>query len=92
MFAHDVNDDQNSFTGAEKARDRILAKNGCSTETQPYDYDGDPSTPSTCVEYQGCMPGYPVVWCPTMAAAGKPTHNNQVPISTVGFWRFWSSL
>jgi len=27
-----------------------------------------------------------------MAAAGKPTHNNQVPISTVGFWRFWSSL
>ena len=92
MFAHDVNDDQNSFAGAEKARDRILAKNGCSTETQPYDYDGDPNTPSTCVEYQGCMPGYPVVWCPTMAAAGKPTHNNQVPISTVGFWRFWSSL
>ncbi len=92
MFAHDVNDDQNSFTGAEKARDRILAKNGCSTQTQPYDYDGDPNTPSTCVEYQGCMPGYPVVWCPTMAAAGKPTHNSQVPISTVGFWRFWSSL
>ncbi|HVY32024.1 MAG TPA: hypothetical protein VHB79_36060 [Polyangiaceae bacterium] len=92
MFAHDVNDDQNSFAGAEKARDRILAKNGCSTETQPYDYDGDPNTPSTCVEYQGCMPGYPVVWCPTMAGAGKPTHNSQVPISTVGFWRFWSSL
>jgi hypothetical protein len=92
MFAHDVNDDQNSFSGAEKARDRILAKNGCSTETKPYDYDGDPNTPSTCVEYQGCMPGYPVVWCPTMAAQGKPTHNSQVPISTVGFWRFWSSL
>jgi polyhydroxybutyrate depolymerase len=92
MFAHDVMDDQNSFAGAEKARDRILAKNGCSTETQPYDYDGDPNTPSTCVEYQGCMPGYPVVWCPTMAAQGKPTHNSQVPISTVGFWRFWSSL
>jgi hypothetical protein len=92
MFAHDVNDDQNSFSGAEKARDRILAKNGCSTETQPYDYDGDPNTPSTCVQYQGCMPGYPVVWCPTMAGQGKPTHNSQVPISTVGFWRFWSSL
>lgn len=92
MFAHDVNDDQNSFSGAEKARDRILAKNGCSTDTQPYDYDGDPNTPSTCVKYQGCMPGYPVVWCPTMAGQGKPTHNSQVPISTVGFWRFWSSL
>jgi hypothetical protein len=92
MFAHDVNDDQNSFAGAEKARDRILAKNGCGTETKPYDYDGDPNTPSTCVEYQGCMPGYPVVWCPTMAAQGKATHNSQVPISTTGFWRFWSSL
>jgi polyhydroxybutyrate depolymerase len=92
MFAHDVNDDQNSFAGAEKARDRILKSNGCGTDTMPYDYDGDPATPSTCVMYQGCMPGYPVVWCPTMAAAGRPTHNSQVPISTVGFWRFWSSL
>ncbi len=92
MFAHDVNDDQNSFAGAEMARDRILKSNGCGTDTLPYDYDGDPSTPSTCVMYQGCLPGYPVVWCPTMAPAGRPTHNNQVPISTVGFWRFWSSL
>jgi len=92
MFSHDVNDNENSFEGAERARDRILAKNGCSTETQPYDYDGDPNTPSPCVQYQGCMPGYPVVWCPTMAGQGKAPHNNQVPISTVGFWRFWSSL
>jgi poly(3-hydroxybutyrate) depolymerase len=92
MFAHDVNDDQNSFAGAERARDRILKSNGCGTETMPYDYDGDPATPSTCVSYMGCLPGYPVVWCPTMAAAGRPTHNSQVPISTVGFWRFWSQL
>jgi polyhydroxybutyrate depolymerase len=92
MFAHDVNDDQNSFTGATVARDRILKANGCSTETMPYDWDGDPATPSTCVIYQGCMPGYPVVWCPTMAPAGRPTHNNQAPISTVGFWRFWKQF
>ncbi|HEX3695483.1 MAG TPA: hypothetical protein VH374_08830 [Polyangia bacterium] len=31
LFAHDVNDDQNSFAGAEVARDRILKSNGCST-------------------------------------------------------------
>jgi polyhydroxybutyrate depolymerase len=93
MFAHDLNDDQNSYAGGEKARDRILKMNGCSlTDTVPYDYDGDPATPSTCVSYTGCMPGYPVVWCPTMAKPGQPTHNSQVPISTVGFWRFWSSL
>jgi poly(3-hydroxybutyrate) depolymerase len=92
MFAHDVADNENSLAGAVKARDRILKSNGCGTETVPYDYDGDPNTPSTCVKYMGCMPGYPVVWCPTMAAAGKPTHNSQVPISTVGFWRFWMNL
>ncbi|HVR64306.1 MAG TPA: hypothetical protein VMU50_20540 [Polyangia bacterium] len=92
LFAHDVNDNMNSFAGAAVARDRILKSNGCGTQTQPYDWDGDPATPSTCVSYQGCMAGYPVVWCPTMAPPGKPTHNNQVPITTVGLWRFWKQF
>jgi poly(3-hydroxybutyrate) depolymerase len=92
MFAHDVNDTDNTIAGAMRARDRILKSNGCGTETVPYDYDGDPATPSTCVRYMGCMPGYPVVWCPTMAPAGRPAHNSQVPVSTVGFWRFWMNL
>jgi poly(3-hydroxybutyrate) depolymerase len=92
MFMHDVADDQNSFAGAERARDRILKSNMCGTTTVPWDWDGNPATPSTCVEYQGCLPGYPVVWCPTMAPAGRPTHNNHVPISTVGLWRFWSQF
>ena len=93
MFAHDLNDDTNSYAGGEVARDRILKENGCSmTDTDPYDYDGDPATPSTCLKYRNCMPGYPVVWCPTSAAKGMATHNPQIPISTVGFWRFWSAL
>lgn len=92
LFAHDVNDDQNSFAGAEVARDRILKSNGCSNQTQPYEWDSNPQTPSTCVIYQGCMPGYPVVWCPTMAPPGQPTHNNHVPITTVGLWRFWKQF
>jgi poly(3-hydroxybutyrate) depolymerase len=37
--------------------DVIIPNNGCTTETQPVD-------PSPCVAYQGCDPGYPVVWCP----------------------------
>jgi poly(3-hydroxybutyrate) depolymerase len=92
IFAHDVNDMTNTIAGAEIARDRILMANGCSTDTVPYDFDGDPATPSTCVSYRGCMPGYPVVWCPTMAPPGRAPHNSQVPISTIGFWRFWSQL
>jgi hypothetical protein len=92
LFAHDINDDQNSFAGAEVARDRILKSNSCGTQTLPYEWDSNPSTPSTCVEYQGCKPGYPVVWCPTMAPPGQPTHNNHVPITTVGLWRFWKQF
>ncbi len=88
MLCHDMQDDQNAFIEGEKARDRILAINGCSTETKPYDWDGDPTTPSVCVMYQGCKPGYPVVWCPTM---GKG-HSDQIPMTTVGLWRFWKQF
>jgi poly(3-hydroxybutyrate) depolymerase len=93
ILAHDMTDNQNAFHLGELARDRILKVNGCGTETVPWDYDGDPATPSPCVMYQGCMPGFPVVWCPTN---GKG-HSDQVGppfpgISTVGFWRFWSQF
>jgi polyhydroxybutyrate depolymerase len=89
MMVHDMQDPQNSYAGGEIARDRILAIDGCSmTMTVPYDYDGDPATPSTCMLYQGCMSGYPVVWCPTM----NKGHVDQVPITTTGLWRFWSQF
>jgi hypothetical protein len=65
----------------------------------PYSYDGvTPATATSggcaaktpgcqpCVEYQGCTPGYPMVWCPTVGSA--PLHNNQEPITTVGLWKF----
>jgi polyhydroxybutyrate depolymerase len=88
MMAHDTDDMDNPIAGGIAARDRILRDNGCTTQTVPYDFDGDPATPSTCVMYQGCRPGYPVVWCQT---TGKG-HSSQVPITTVGLWRFWSQL
>lgn len=67
------------------ARDRILKINACvGTDTVPY----DAGTPSPCVQYTGCPAAYPVVWCPT---TGKG-HSDQIPISTTGFWKFWSSL
>jgi poly(3-hydroxybutyrate) depolymerase len=88
MMAHDTGDMDNPIAGGIAARDRILRNNGCTTQTVPYDFDGDPATPSTCVMYEGCRPGYPVVWCET---TGKG-HSNQVPITTVGLWRFWSQL
>lgn len=93
ILAHDMQDDQNAYALGVAARDRILMTNGCSNTTMPWDYDDNPATPSPCVMYQGCKPGFPVVWCPT---SGKG-HSDQVGppfpgISTTGFWKFWSQF
>jgi polyhydroxybutyrate depolymerase len=71
--------------GSGAARDRLLMENGCSKETMPW----DPMFPG-CVAYQGCKPGYPVVWCQTSGQG----HSNGVQggLSPRGFWKFWSTL
>jgi hypothetical protein len=85
MLAHDTTDTANVIAGGEAARDRIRMINGCVGDTTvPY----DAGTPSPCVQYTGCPAAYPVVWCQT---TGKG-HSDQIPISTIGFWKFWSSL
>lgn len=45
-----------SITRAQPMVDAMAKNNGCTTMTQP-------TEPSPCVAYQGCMQGYPVVWC-----------------------------
>ncbi|HVJ16459.1 MAG TPA: hypothetical protein VM686_13550 [Polyangiaceae bacterium] len=88
LLAHDDTDDMNLIQEGINARDRIKAINGCSDETLPYAWDVNPDTPSTCVEYQGCQPGFPLIWCPTHDKG----HSNQVPLTTVGLWKFWMEL
>jgi len=55
-MAHGDSDTVVPIADGMTARDKFLAKNGCGTQTTPV-------TPSPCVQYQGCMPGYPVTWC-----------------------------
>jgi hypothetical protein len=99
MLAHDMADDQNPFAAGMVARDHILKANNCGATTVPYSYDGvTPATATSggcpvrtpgcqpCVEYQGCTPGYPMIWCPTKGSI--PLHNNQEPLTTVGLWKF----
>jgi polyhydroxybutyrate depolymerase len=88
MLVHDEGDTMNTIEEGIKARDRLKAINGCSDTTLPYQWDVNPDTPSVCVQYQGCMPGYPLIWCQTQ---GKG-HSDGKPMTTVGLWKFWSSL
>lgn len=53
---HGEDDEALPIDMALPLRDKLIAKNGCSTETVPVE-------PAPCVAYQGCEPGYPVVWC-----------------------------
>jgi poly(3-hydroxybutyrate) depolymerase len=41
---------------AQPIIDALVKYNGCTSTTVPVD-------PSPCVEYQGCLDGYPVIWC-----------------------------
>ncbi len=96
MLAHDEGDPANNISGGEAARDRIVKMNGCSTTTVPYNPMLGPNDtdlegkPIMCVQYQGCPPAYPVVWCPTTGQG----HSDQVAtgLSVPGFWNFWEAL
>jgi poly(3-hydroxybutyrate) depolymerase len=80
--------------GSAPARDAILARNQCvGTATAPYD-----SSYPDCVQYTGCPPEYPVVWCeiPTCAHICSNDGNvNYSPGSVNGdplMWNFLSKL
>ena len=79
-----------TYKGTGAGRDELLKRNGCGTETKPWDVGDKTFESSSCVEYQGCMQGYSVVWCQTTGHG----HSNgaETGISTKGFWTFWSSL
>ncbi len=54
---HGIADSVLQISMAEPMMEVLRINNGCSAETSPVE-------PSPCVAYQGCDPGYPVVWCP----------------------------
>jgi poly(3-hydroxybutyrate) depolymerase len=97
MMNHDTGDPSNSYQqDYDGARAAILMRNGCTTATMPYDpgittNDTDlMGHPIQCVQYQGCKPGYPLVWCPTTGYG----HSDQTAsgLSTIGWWKFWEKL
>lgn len=83
IFIHDKGDDQNQIQSSESARDRLLDVNGCDKSLDP-----EPVEPAPCVSYQGCEPGYPVVWCATTGQG----HNRQDNLAGPAFWNFFKSL
>jgi polyhydroxybutyrate depolymerase len=79
-FLYDHDDDRVSIKQGEAARDRVLARNGCSDRTEPLG-DG-------CLRYQGCLTGFPVVWCATRGHG----HDIAGDTAPARVWSFFSQL
>lgn len=68
MGFHGTEDTVVDIDGGRTGRDKILERNGCSQTSTTIDggwcdVAGDNYQPCTCVSYEGCMQGYPVIWC-----------------------------
>ena len=81
LYIHDNTDGSNNIGGGIAARDRSLRIDGCGDTTMPWD-------PAPCKAYQGCKPGYPVVWCET---TGKG-HDRQDSLAPGAIWKFFSQF
>jgi poly(3-hydroxybutyrate) depolymerase len=81
LYLHDNTDGSNTIYGGYAGRDRSLRIDQCSDMSVPWD-------PAPCQEYQGCKPGYPVVFCET---TGKG-HDRQDDLAPKAFWKFFQQF
>lgn len=79
-FLQDTDDVVAPLAGAAAARDRLVRVNGCRDTTRELQDD--------CVQYEGCAPAYPVVWCQTSGY----THNIRGDYAPGAVWEFFSTL
>ncbi len=77
--SHGMSDPTINISLGEAARDSFVQRNHCTTQTVA-------SSPSGCVSYQGCDPGYPVVWCPFDGVHQPP------PFAGSAIWAFLSQF
>src|SRR3569832_1407825 len=91
MGFHGTHDSVVDISGGRTARDVFVKRNGCSGDTTPASpswCDGIDAKyqPCTCVDYQGCMPGYPVTWCEYNA------DHQAAPNSGPTLWKFFTQF
>jgi poly(3-hydroxybutyrate) depolymerase len=86
-----IGTDDNLLSGHRQAVQIFVERNGCSTQTtmvQPSWCDGLSTNyqPCTCVEYQGCNAGYPVISCEYNAG------HQFAPNAGATLWNFFSQF
>ena len=77
--SHGTSDPTISLSDGQAARNAFMTRNHCSTQTMA-------GSPAGCVNYQGCDPGYPVVWCPFDGV------HEPAPFAGSAIWAFLSQF
>jgi len=78
-FVHDTEDKAVPIAQGREVRDRMLARNGCSTDTV--------NEGAGCVRYKGCEAN-PVVWCQSSGIGHSPRDD----FAPSRVWKFFSEL
>jgi poly(3-hydroxybutyrate) depolymerase len=91
MGFHGDDDTVVPIDGGRAGRDKFIERNSCSEQTEPADSsycDGLSSNnePCSCVNYTGCMEGYPVIWCEFNGP------HTPAPSSGATIWNFFAQF
>ena len=92
MGFHGDDDMVVGIDGGRDGRDIFVERNQCTDQTMPVaapswcDGLNDNNKPCTCVSYQGCKPGYPVIWCEFNGS------HTPAPNSAATIWKFFSQF
>ena len=76
------------------AIESLRTRNGCATTSKPWmpvwNTGEAKADTSSCVLYDDCMPGYPLVWCATQG--GHTNTEGDTLLTRNGLWKLWSTL
>jgi poly(3-hydroxybutyrate) depolymerase len=93
-------DDGTSLTDTMAAVDNLRMRNGCAATSKPWmptwTAGQEHADISSCVLYDDCMPGYPLVWCATQGGHtntdGDPLGGLNTHLTRDALWQLWSTL
>jgi poly(3-hydroxybutyrate) depolymerase len=95
LITRDMQDPGTPLDQTMEAVENLRVRNGCATTTKPWtptwNAGEEHANTSSCLLYDGCMPGYPLVWCPTNVGGHTNTEKDTF-LTRDGLWKLWSTL
>jgi hypothetical protein len=95
LITVDKGDNGTPQAQAMTAVENIRMRNGCATTSKPWNpvwpAGVEKADTSSCILYDNCMPGYPLVWCQTTFGMHTNTEND-THLTRDGLWELWSTL